>query len=196
MGSATAKRFWNCSVGTHVHWLASAISPRTVACRPNRPWAAEVQELLPLSSEAPTCNCSTPGFATPIQTHHPGPRMLQEAPSLGCWHWSLRAGKCLRPVPSVVVPPPTPPGSGCQAPSLSPSTGTRSPGAADLSSRDFSVLDTDSQGGDDGDAFDFFQQQDRVESEGLPTLDQKGQDAGKSSEDEAEEALDPLGIMR
>ena len=92
-----------------------------------------------------------------------------------------------------------PPGGGCQAPSLSPSTGTRSPGAADLSSRDFSVLDTDSQAGDDGDAFDFFQQQDRVEGEGLPTLDQKGQDAGKSSEEEEEEeeeALDPLGIMR
>lgn len=35
-----------------------------------------------------------------------------------------------------------------------------------------------------------------MEGEGLPTLDQKGQDAGKSSEDEAEEALDPLGIMR
>lgn len=49
MCSATAKHFWNCSVGTHVHWLASAISPWTVACRPNRPWAAEVQELLPLS---------------------------------------------------------------------------------------------------------------------------------------------------
>ncbi|XP_060024653.1 HCLS1-binding protein 3 isoform X3 [Lagenorhynchus albirostris] len=82
------------------------------------------------------------------------------------------------------------------SPELLEFLGTRSPGAADLSSRDFSVLDTDSQGGDDGDAFDFFQQQDRVEGEGLPTLDQKGQDAGKSSEDEAEEALDPLGIMR
>ncbi|TKC48109.1 hypothetical protein EI555_005265, partial [Monodon monoceros] len=81
------------------------------------------------------------------------------------------------------------------SPELLEFLGTRSPGTADLSSRDFSVLDTDSQGGDDGDAFDFFQQ-DRVEGEGLPTLDQKGQDAGKSSEDEAEEALDPLGIMR
>ncbi|XP_028342089.1 HCLS1-binding protein 3 isoform X2 [Physeter macrocephalus] len=83
------------------------------------------------------------------------------------------------------------------SPELLEFLGTRSPGAADLSCRDFSVLDTDSQGGDDGDAFDFFQQQDRVEGEGLPTLDQKGQDAGKSSEEEEEEeALDPLGIMR
>ncbi|XP_059972798.1 HCLS1-binding protein 3 isoform X2 [Mesoplodon densirostris] len=82
------------------------------------------------------------------------------------------------------------------SPELLEFLGTRSPGAADLSSRDFSVLDTDSQGGDDGDAFDFFQQQDQVEGEGLPTLDQKGQDAGKSSEEEVEEALDPLGIMR
>ncbi|XP_068420839.1 HCLS1-binding protein 3 isoform X1 [Eschrichtius robustus] len=85
------------------------------------------------------------------------------------------------------------------SPELLEFLGTRSPGAADLSSRDFSVLDTDSQAGDDRDAFDFFQQQDRVEGEGLPTLDQKGQDAGKSSEEEEEEeeeALDPLGIMR
>ena len=86
------------------------------------------------------------------------------------------------------------PGGGCQAPSPSPSTGTRSPGAADLSGRDVSVLDADSQAGDE-DALDFFQQQDRVEDEGLPTLGQQDGDAGKSSEDE-EEALDPLGIMR
>ena len=81
----------------------------------------------------------------------------------------------------------------CQAPSPSPSTGTRSPGAADLSGRDVSVLDTDSQAGDE-DALDFFQQQDRVEDEGLPTLGHQDGDAGKSSEEE--EALDPLGIMR
>lgn len=81
----------------------------------------------------------------------------------------------------------------CQAPSLSPSTGTRSPGAADVSSRDVSVLDTDSQAGDE-DALDFFQQQDQVEDEGLPTLGHQDGDAGKSSEEE--EALDPLGIMR
>uniref|UniRef100_A0A8C3VVJ8 HCLS1-binding protein 3 n=1 Tax=Catagonus wagneri TaxID=51154 RepID=A0A8C3VVJ8_9CETA len=74
--------------------------------------------------------------------------------------------------------------------------GTRSPGAADLSSRDCSVLDTDSQAADDGDAFDFFQQRDQVEGEGLSTLDQEGEDAGKSSGGEEEEALDPLGIMR
>uniref|UniRef100_A0A8D1IKV7 HCLS1-binding protein 3 n=1 Tax=Sus scrofa TaxID=9823 RepID=A0A8D1IKV7_PIG len=85
------------------------------------------------------------------------------------------------------------------SPELLEFLGTRSPGAADFSSRDCSVLDTDSQAGDDGDAFDFFQQQDQVESEGLPALGQKGKDAGKSSgeeEEEEEEALDPLGIMR
>ncbi|XP_072794254.1 HCLS1-binding protein 3 [Vicugna pacos] len=81
------------------------------------------------------------------------------------------------------------------SPELLEFLGTRSPGAADLSSRDFSVLDTDSQAGDDGDAFDFFQQQDQVEGEGPPVLGQRGEDAGKSSEEE-EEALDPLGIMR
>lgn len=85
------------------------------------------------------------------------------------------------------------PGSGCQM-SPSPSTGTRSPGAGDLSSRDVSVLDTDSQAGDDGEAFDFFQQQEQAERP--PTPGQKGEDAGKSSEEEEEEALDPLGIMR
>lgn len=41
---------------------------------------------------------------------------------------------------------------------------------------------------------DFFQQQDQVEDEGLPTLGHQDGDAGKSSEEE--EALDPLGIMR
>lgn len=83
--------------------------------------------------------------------------------------------------------------SGCQV-SPSPSTGTRSPGAGDLSSRDVSVLDTDSQAGDDGEAFDFFQQQEPAERP--PTPCQKGEDAGRSSEEEEEEALDPLGIMR
>lgn len=43
---------------------------------------------------------------------------------------------------------------------------------------------------------DFFQQQDRVEDEGLPMLGHQDGDAGKSSEEEEEEALDPLGIMR
>ncbi|XP_066090652.1 HCLS1-binding protein 3 [Saccopteryx bilineata] len=78
------------------------------------------------------------------------------------------------------------------SPELLEFLGTRSPGAIDLSSRDVSVLDTDSQAGDDGDAFDFFQQQERVE--GPPTPGQKDEDAGRSSEEE--EALDPLGIMR
>lgn len=71
-------------------------------------------------------------------------------------------------------------------------TGTRSPGAADLTSRDVSVLDTDSQAGDAGEAFDFFQQQEQAD--GLPTPGQKDEGAEKSSEEE--EALDPLGIMR
>ncbi|XP_055396829.1 HCLS1-binding protein 3 [Bubalus kerabau] len=79
------------------------------------------------------------------------------------------------------------------SPELLEFLGTRSPGAADLSGRDVSVLDTDSQAGDE-DALDFFQQQDRVEDEGLPTLGHQDGDAGKSSEEE--EALDPLGIMR
>lgn len=74
----------------------------------------------------------------------------------------------------------------------SPSTGTRSPGAADLTSREVSILDTDSQAGDDGEAFDFFPQQEQ--GEGPSTPGQKGEDAEQSSEEE--EALDPLGIMR
>ncbi|KAM8775907.1 HCLS1-binding protein 3 [Rhynchonycteris naso] len=78
------------------------------------------------------------------------------------------------------------------SPELLEFLGTRSPGAADLSSRDVSILDTDSQAGDDGDAFNFFQQQEQVE--GPPTADQKDEDAGRSSEEE--EALDPLGIIR
>lgn len=67
----------------------------------------------------------------------------------------------------------------------------------DLTSRDCSVLDARSQAGDDGDAFDFFKQQDQAEDEGPPILGRKGEDTGKSEEEEEEEeALDPLGIMR
>ncbi|XP_011354930.1 HCLS1-binding protein 3 [Pteropus vampyrus] len=80
------------------------------------------------------------------------------------------------------------------SPELLEFLGTRSPGAGDLSSRDVSVLDTDSQAGDDEEAFDFFQQQERAERP--PTPGQKGEDASKSSEEEEGEALDPLGIMR
>lgn len=80
------------------------------------------------------------------------------------------------------------------SPELLEFLGTRSPGAGDLSSRDISVLDTDSQAGDDEEAFDFFQQQERAEKP--PTPGQKGEDASKSSEEEEGEALDPLGIMR
>ncbi|XP_052504686.1 HCLS1-binding protein 3 isoform X2 [Budorcas taxicolor] len=79
------------------------------------------------------------------------------------------------------------------SPELLEFLGTRSPGAADVGSRDVSVLDTDSHAGDE-DALDFFQQQDQVEDEGLPTLGHQDRDAEKSSEEE--EALDPLGIMR
>lgn len=85
---------------------------------------------------------------------------------------------------------------GVRYPLLSPSTGTRSPGAADLTSRDVSVLEAHNQARDDGEAFDFFKQQDQAEDEGLPIPGLQGQDAGKSSEEEEEEALDPLGIMR
>lgn len=84
---------------------------------------------------------------------------------------------------------------GVRCPPPPPSTGTRSPGAADLTSRDVSVLDTPNQARDDGEAFDFFEQQDRAELEALPIPGRESEDAGKSSEEE-EEALDPLGIMR
>ncbi|XP_045700620.1 HCLS1-binding protein 3 [Phyllostomus hastatus] len=70
--------------------------------------------------------------------------------------------------------------------------GTRSPGAADLTSREVSVLDTDNHAADAGEAFDFFQQQEQAE--GPPSPGQKDEGAEKSSEEE--EALDPLGIMR
>ncbi|XP_072627054.1 HCLS1-binding protein 3 [Canis lupus baileyi] len=81
------------------------------------------------------------------------------------------------------------------SPELLEFLGTRSPGAADLSSRDVSVLDAHNQAQDDAEAFDFFEQQDRAEGEDLPIPDLKGEDAGESEEEE-EEALDPLGIMR
>ncbi|XP_032722804.1 HCLS1-binding protein 3 [Lontra canadensis] len=81
------------------------------------------------------------------------------------------------------------------SPELLEFLGTRSPGATDLTSRDVSVLDTHNQAQEDGEAFDFFEQQDRAEPEALPIQGWKGEDAGKSSEEE-EEALDPLGIMR
>ncbi|XP_023475219.1 HCLS1-binding protein 3 [Equus przewalskii] len=83
------------------------------------------------------------------------------------------------------------------SPELLEFLGTRSLGAADLTSRDCSVLDARSQAGDDGDAFDFFKQQDHAEDECPPILGRKGEDTGKSEEEEEEEeALDPLGIMR
>lgn len=78
------------------------------------------------------------------------------------------------------------------SPELLEFLGTRSLGAADLTSREASVLDTDSHAGDAGEAFDFFQQQEPAE--GPPTPGQKDEDAEKSSEEE--EVLDPLGIMR
>lgn len=80
------------------------------------------------------------------------------------------------------------------SPELLEFLGTRSVGAADLSSREVSVLDAHSQAGDGGEAFDFFEQQDRAEGEGLPLPGLKAEDAERSSEEE--EALDPLGIMR
>ncbi|XP_069350240.1 HCLS1-binding protein 3 isoform X2 [Eulemur rufifrons] len=85
------------------------------------------------------------------------------------------------------------------SPELLEFLGTRSPGAAGLTSRDSSVLgDTHSQAGDDEEAFDFFEQQDQVAGEGPPTLGLKDEDAKKSleEEEEEEEVLDPLGIMR
>uniref|UniRef100_A0A7N9I9P2 HCLS1 binding protein 3 n=1 Tax=Macaca fascicularis TaxID=9541 RepID=A0A7N9I9P2_MACFA len=82
-----------------------------------------------------------------------------------------------------------------QARGCRPVLGTRSPGAAGLTSRDSSVLDgTDSQTGNDEEAFDFFEQQDQVAEEGPPIQGLKGEDAEESLEEE--EALDPLGIMR
>ncbi|XP_039316756.2 HCLS1-binding protein 3 isoform X1 [Saimiri boliviensis] len=81
------------------------------------------------------------------------------------------------------------------SPELLEFLGTRSPGAAGLTSRDSSVLDgTDSRTGNDEEAFDFFEQQDQVADEGLPIQGLKDEDAEESLEEE--EALDPLGIMR
>ncbi|KAM9635395.1 HCLS1-binding protein 3 [Trichechus inunguis] len=84
------------------------------------------------------------------------------------------------------------------SPELLEFLGTRSPGAVDLASRDVSILDADSQAGDDGEAFDFFGQQDGVAGESLLIPGLKGKDAGNPLEEEEEEevALDPLGIMR
>nr|XP_012643166.1 HCLS1-binding protein 3 isoform X1 [Microcebus murinus] len=86
------------------------------------------------------------------------------------------------------------------SPELLEFLGTRTPGAAGLTSRDSSILgDTHSQAGDDEEAFDFFEQQDRVAGEGPPSLGLKDEDAEKSleeEEEEEEEVLDPLGIMR
>ncbi|KAM6221336.1 HCLS1-binding protein 3 [Rhynchocyon petersi] len=84
------------------------------------------------------------------------------------------------------------------SPELLEFLGTRSPGAMDLCSREVSVLDADSQPGEDGEAFDFFKEQDGATEEGLLIPDLKSKDAGKALEEEEEEevALDPLGIMR
>lgn len=73
--------------------------------------------------------------------------------------------------------------------------GTRSAGAAGLATRDPSVLgDAASQPGDSDEAFDFFEQQDDMQP---PTLGLSNKDVEKSlEEEEEEEALDPLGIMR
>ncbi|EHB02365.1 HCLS1-binding protein 3 [Heterocephalus glaber] len=68
--------------------------------------------------------------------------------------------------------------------------GTRSPGAAGVTSRD-----TGGQAGHSEEAFDFFEQQDREASVGLPVLGQKSESEEQPLEEE-EEALDPLGILR
>ncbi|XP_021561658.1 HCLS1-binding protein 3 [Carlito syrichta] len=88
------------------------------------------------------------------------------------------------------------------SPELLEFLGTRSPGSAGLTSRDFSVLDdTDSRAGEEDEAFDFFNQQDQMAGEGPPILGLKDKDVEKSldeeeEKEEEEEALDPLGIMR
>lgn len=86
------------------------------------------------------------------------------------------------------------------SPELLEFLGTRAPGAADPSTRGDAVLDADGQVGDDADAFDFFQQQEPVDSEDSPEGSSKDRCAGKAQEqeeeEEEEEALDPLGIMR
>ncbi|XP_004839122.1 HCLS1-binding protein 3 isoform X2 [Heterocephalus glaber] len=70
------------------------------------------------------------------------------------------------------------------------SNSTRSPGAAGVTSRD-----TGGQAGHSEEAFDFFEQQDREASVGLPVLGQKSESEEQPLEEE-EEALDPLGILR
>lgn len=85
------------------------------------------------------------------------------------------------------------------SPELLEFLGTRSPGAAGLTSRESSAPgDTGSQAGDSEEAFDFFEHQDGVAGVGLPVLGQKSETGEKSLEDEEdeEEALDPLGILR
>ncbi|XP_049997885.1 HCLS1-binding protein 3 [Alexandromys fortis] len=81
------------------------------------------------------------------------------------------------------------------SPELLEFLGTRAAGAAGLATRDPSVLgDTASQPGDSDEAFDFFEQQDDVQP---PTLNLSNKDVEKSlEEEEEEEALDPLGIIR
>ncbi|KAH0520879.1 HCLS1-binding protein 3 [Microtus ochrogaster] len=81
------------------------------------------------------------------------------------------------------------------SPELLEFLGTRAAGAAGLATRDPSVLgDTASQPGYSDEAFDFFEQQDDVQP---PTLGLSNKDVEKSlEEEEEEEALDPLGIMR
>uniref|UniRef100_A0A8C6QI79 HCLS1-binding protein 3 n=1 Tax=Nannospalax galili TaxID=1026970 RepID=A0A8C6QI79_NANGA len=84
------------------------------------------------------------------------------------------------------------------SPELQEFLGTRSPGAAGLASSESSVLkDTASQAGDSEEAFDFFEQQGQVVDEQPPILGPNTKDAENSiEEEEEEEALDPLGIMR
>ncbi|XP_004839124.1 HCLS1-binding protein 3 isoform X3 [Heterocephalus glaber] len=76
------------------------------------------------------------------------------------------------------------------SPELLEFLGTRSPGAAGVTSRD-----TGGQAGHSEEAFDFFEQQDREASVGLPVLGQKSESEEQPLEEE-EEALDPLGILR
>ncbi|XP_006167726.1 HCLS1-binding protein 3 isoform X1 [Tupaia chinensis] len=85
------------------------------------------------------------------------------------------------------------------SPELLEFLGTRPLGTGGLTSRESSVLDdTDTRAGDDEEAFDFFEQQDRVAVAGPPILSPEGEDAEKplEEEEEEEEVLDPLGIMR
>lgn len=90
---------------------------------------------------------------------------------------------------------------GHQAPHLSSSAGTRSPGAAGLPSRESSILtDADNQAKGQEEAFDFFEQQEQTAGEGPANVGLKGKETDKAleaeEEEEEEEALDPLGILR